>query len=96
VAKPSELAPLSPIEVARCFVDAGIPPGVLNLVVGDPVEVGEELVANPISRKIAFIGSDATVKNIMRRAADHLKRITLELGGHAPVIIFDDLIRSGP
>lgn len=91
VAKPAEEAPLSAIELVRCFADAGIPPGVLHVVTGEPEEVGGEIVASPITRKIAFTGSTEVGKRIMRAAAEHVKKLTLELGGHAPVIVFDDV-----
>jgi len=90
VAKPSSLTPLSVIEFIQCFVDAGIPAGVVNLVTGPGSTVGNELVENPLTRKVAFTGETATGKEIMRRASDGVKRVSLELGGSCPLIVCDD------
>jgi betaine-aldehyde dehydrogenase/succinate-semialdehyde dehydrogenase/glutarate-semialdehyde dehydrogenase len=90
VAKPPSETPLAVSQVMQCFADAGLPPGVLNMVTGPGREVGEELVANPLSRKISVTGSTSTGRRIMELAAQHVKRLTLELGGQAPIIIFRD------
>jgi len=90
VAKPSSLAPVAATEFIMAINDAGLPPGVLNIVHGSGDTVGAELVTNPISRKISFTGETSTGRWIMEAAARHLKRVSLELGGHAPMIVFDD------
>jgi len=90
VIKPSSLTPLSVIEFVNCFMDAEIPQGVINLVTGPGSTVGNELVENPIARKIAFTGETATGKEIMRRASSGVKRLSLELGGNCPLIVCDD------
>ncbi|MCX8207316.1 MAG: NAD-dependent succinate-semialdehyde dehydrogenase [Methanothrix sp.] len=90
VAKPSSLAPVAATEFVMAINDAGLPPGVLNIVHGSGETVGAELVTNPISRKISFTGETSTGRWIMEAAARHLKRVSLELGGHAPMIVFDD------
>ena len=79
VVKPPSEAPLAAGEFLRCFVDAGLPPGVVNIVTGPGRTVGAKLVQNPLSRKIAFTGSTQTVLCIAQKAAKHLKRVTLEL-----------------
>jgi succinate-semialdehyde dehydrogenase/glutarate-semialdehyde dehydrogenase len=90
VAKPASGTPLATAHVVRCFADAGLPPGTLNLVIGSGAEVGDELVSNPISRKITITGSTATGRRVMELAARHIKRLTLELGGQTPLIVLDD------
>lgn len=90
VAKPSSLAPVAATEFVMAINDAGLPPGVLNIVHGSGDTVGAELVTNPISRKISFTGETSTGIWIMEAAARNLKRVSLELGGHAPMIVFDD------
>ena len=91
VVKPAEQTPLSAIAIFELFEKSGIPPGVANLVTTpNPEAVGGELLANPSVRKLSFTGSIEVGKHIMRGASDQLKRITLELGGHAPFIVFED------
>jgi acyl-CoA reductase-like NAD-dependent aldehyde dehydrogenase len=90
VIKPPSEAPLAATLFVRSFVEAGIPPGVVNLVTGPGRTVGAELVTNPISRKIAFTGSTATGLWIAEQAAKQLKAVTLELGGSAPFVVCDD------
>lgn len=90
IVKPPEEAPGSAIEVFRCFVDAGVPNGVLGMVFGVPDTVSRHLIASPIIRKISFTGSVPVGKHLMKLAADGMKRTTMELGGHSPVLIFDD------
>ncbi len=91
VLKPAEQTPLCAVETFKVFEDAGIPPGVVNLVpTSDPVAVGGELVDNPKVRKIAFTGSTEVGKLVAANAARHVKRVSLELGGHAPFIVLDD------
>ncbi|WP_273735348.1 aldehyde dehydrogenase family protein [Mycolicibacterium septicum] len=90
VLKPDEHAPLLPIELAREFEAAGIPPGVLNIVTGDGEPVGAHLSGHPGVRKVAFTGSTAVGKSILRQSADSIRRVTLELGGKGANIILDD------
>jgi succinate-semialdehyde dehydrogenase/glutarate-semialdehyde dehydrogenase len=77
-------------ELVRAFADAGVVPGAVNLVFGVPAQISEYLIAHPIIRKISFTGSTAVGKRLAALAGLHMKRATMELGGHAPVIIFDD------
>jgi len=77
-------------ELVRAFNDAGVVPGAVNLVFGVPAEISEYLIPHPIIRKISFTGSTAVGKRLAALAGLHMKRVTMELGGHAPVIIFDD------
>jgi succinate-semialdehyde dehydrogenase / glutarate-semialdehyde dehydrogenase len=90
ILKPAEEAPGSAIEIVRALVDAGLPPGVAQLVFGVPDEVSRHLLASPIIRKLSFTGSTAVGKHLLALAAATVKRTTMELGGHAPVIVFDD------
>jgi succinate-semialdehyde dehydrogenase/glutarate-semialdehyde dehydrogenase len=91
VLKPAEQTPLCAVEVFRIFEEAGIPAGVVNLLpTADPVAVGGELVENPQVRKITFTGSTEVGKLIASNAAKHVKRVSMELGGHAPFIVLDD------
>ncbi len=90
VCKPASQTPLCLVQVFECLVEAGLPPGVANLVVGPAQEIGDEFLENPICRKITFTGSTEVGKQLMRGCADHVKRVSLELGGHAPFIVFPD------
>ncbi len=90
IIKGPEETPASPAELIRAFVDAGIPPGVVNLVYGDPAEISEYLISHPIIRKISFTGSTPVGKHLAALAGKHMKRATMELGGHAPVIVCAD------
>jgi len=91
VVKPSELTPFSASALALLAERAGMPRGVLNLVVGAKAqEVGEELCSNPTVRKLGFTGSTAVGKQLLRRSAATVKKVSMELGGHAPLIVFDD------
>ena len=87
ILKPAENTPASAQLLVECFVDAGVPAGVLNLVHGDPGPVSEHLIASPVTRKVSFTGSTAVGKHLGALAASHMKRFTPELGGHAPVIV---------
>jgi succinate-semialdehyde dehydrogenase/glutarate-semialdehyde dehydrogenase len=91
ILKASEETPGTAIEMARAFADAGLPAGVLNLVFGIPGEISEHLIAKPEIRKISFTGSIPVGKHLVKLAADTMKRVTMELGGHSPVIVFDDV-----
>lgn len=90
VCKPASQTPLSLIAVFECMIDAGLPAGVANLVMGSASEISEEFMRNPAVRKISFTGSTEVGKQLMRAAADQVKRLSLELGGHAPFIVFPD------
>ncbi len=90
IVKAPEETPASPAELIRAFVDAGVPAGVVNLVYGTPAEISEYLIAHPVIRKISFTGSTPVGKHLASLAGRHMKRATMELGGHAPAIIFDD------
>ena len=90
VLKPSELTPLTSLRLAELALEAGIPDGVFNVVVGDGATAGQRLVDHPDVAKIGFTGSTAVGKHIMRCAADTLKRVTLELGGKSANIVFAD------
>lgn len=90
IIKPAEETPGSCLELARALDDAGLPKGVLNVVFGVPADISRYLIASPIIRKIAFTGSTAVGKHLARLAADVMKPTTMELGGHAPVIVFED------
>ena len=90
ILKPAEESPGSAIEVVRALYDAGLPAGVVQLVFGVPDEVSRHLLASPIIRKLSFTGSTAVGKHLLALAAQTVKRTTMELGGHAPVIVFDD------
>jgi succinate-semialdehyde dehydrogenase/glutarate-semialdehyde dehydrogenase len=91
VIKPDEETPASAVELARALVDAGLPAGVVNVVFGEPARVSEHLIASPIVRKVSFTGSTKVGKHIAALASAGAKRTMLELGGHAPVIVFDDV-----
>ncbi len=90
IVKPPEETPASPAALVRCFVDAGVPAGVVNVVYGVPAEISEYLIPHPLIRKISFTGSTAVGKQLAALAGAHMKRATMELGGHAPTIVFDD------
>ncbi len=90
VCKPATQTPLSLVQMFECMIEAGLPAGVANLVLGPAEEIADEFLENPICRKISFTGSTAVGKQLMRRAADQMKRLSLELGGHAPFIVFPD------
>ena len=88
--KPSGETPSTAIAIGRALQDAGLPDGVLNIVFGDPAEVSSHLIASPIAKKLSFTGSIPVGKQLTRLAADTMKRVTMELGGHAPVLVFKD------
>ncbi len=90
IIKPSEETPGTAVAIARCFQDAGLPPGTLNVVFGVPGEVSSHILASSIPRKVSFTGSIPVGKHLLKLSADTLKRCTMELGGHAPVVVFDD------
>ncbi|MER9232958.1 NAD-dependent succinate-semialdehyde dehydrogenase [Mesorhizobium sp. M0622] len=90
VVKPSEFTPFSALALGVLAERAGIPAGVINIVTGMPADIGAELTANETVRKISFTGSTRVGSLLMRGAADSIKRLSLELGGNAPFIVFDD------
>ncbi len=91
VLKPAEATPLIAIETFKIFEEVGIPAGVVNLVTGlDPKPIGAEFTTNPVVRKLTFTGSTAVGKALAASAAATMKRVSLELGGHAPFLVFDD------
>ncbi|HEY2188467.1 MAG TPA: NAD-dependent succinate-semialdehyde dehydrogenase [Caldimonas sp.] len=90
IVKAPEETPGSPAELIRAFADAGVPAGAVNLVFGDPAEISSYLIPHPVIRKISFTGSTVVGKQLAALAGQLMKRVTMELGGHAPVIVFDD------
>jgi succinate-semialdehyde dehydrogenase/glutarate-semialdehyde dehydrogenase len=90
ILKGPEETPASCAALVRAFVDAGLPDGVLNLVFGVPSEISEYLIPHPVVRKISFTGSTAVGKHLAAMAGANMKRATMELGGHAPAIVFAD------
>ena len=90
IVKGSEETPASCAELVRAFVDAGAPPGSVNLVFGVPAEISAYLVPHPLVRKISFTGSTAVGKQLASLAGQHMKLTTMELGGHAPALVFAD------
>jgi succinate-semialdehyde dehydrogenase/glutarate-semialdehyde dehydrogenase len=90
IIKASEETPAGCFELVKCFADAGLPAGVLNLVFGVPAQISEHLVVSDIVRKISFTGSIPVGKHLAGLAAQGMKRATMELGGHSPVVVFDD------
>ncbi|MFO1150838.1 MAG: NAD-dependent succinate-semialdehyde dehydrogenase [Alsobacter sp.] len=91
ILKPSEEAPWSAYLFAEAARRAGLPDGVLGIVTGDPADISRHLIASPVIRKVSLTGSVPVGKLIMRLCADGLKRLSLELGGHAPVLVFGDV-----
>jgi succinate-semialdehyde dehydrogenase/glutarate-semialdehyde dehydrogenase len=90
VLKPAEATPLSALALAELAERAGIPKGVFNVLTGDPIAIGRELCANPIVRKLSFTGSTEVGRILMQQCAPTIKKLSLELGGNAPFIVFDD------
>jgi len=90
VAKPAESTPLSALALAVLAERAGIPAGVLNVLTGDPRNIGGEMTSNPDVRKVTFTGSTEVGRILMKQSADTIKKLSLELGGNAPFIVFDD------
>lgn len=90
IVKAPEETPASPAELVRAFVDAGVPAGVIGLVFGDPAQISSYLISHPIIKKITFTGSTPVGKQLAALAGQHMKRATMELGGHAPALVFDD------
>lgn len=90
IVKPAEETPLTCLLLAQALADAGLPGGVLNVVYGDAARLSSHLIASPVIRKISFTGSTRVGELLATQAAQHAKPATLELGGHAPVLVFDD------
>src|SRR5579885_1461742 len=90
VCKPASQTPLCLVQLFEYMVEAGLPAGVANLVIGPAQEIADEFLENPVCRKISFTGSTEVGKQLMKGAADQMKRLSLELGGHAPFIVFPD------
>ncbi|MBL8394768.1 MAG: NAD-dependent succinate-semialdehyde dehydrogenase [Candidatus Accumulibacter sp.] len=90
VLKPAEATPLSALALAELAARAGVPKGVFNVLTGDPVAIGGELCANPTVRKLSFTGSTEVGRILMQQCAPTIKKLSLELGGNAPFIVFDD------
>jgi len=90
VVKPAEQTPLSALALAWLALEAGVPPGVLNIVTGDPVAIGGELTSSPRVMKLSFTGSTEIGRLLMKQCAPTIKKMSLELGGNAPFIVFDD------
>ena len=93
VLKPAEQTPLSALAIAALGEEAGLPAGVLSVVTGDAEDapaIGGEMTSNPIVRKLGFTGSTEVGKLLMRQCAAQVKKVSLELGGNAPFIVFDD------
>jgi succinate-semialdehyde dehydrogenase / glutarate-semialdehyde dehydrogenase len=90
VIKPASSTPLTALKLAELCKNVGLPDGLVNVVTGKTSEIGEEIMSNPIVRKVSFTGSTKIGKLLMRQAADNVKKLSLELGGHAPVVVFDD------
>src|SRR3954470_12841860 len=90
IVKAPEETPAAPAALIGAFVDAGVPRGVVGLVFGDPAEISGYLIPHPVIRKVTFTGSTPVGKQLAALAGQHMKRVTMELGGHAPAIVFDD------
>lgn len=90
VIKPAPQTPYSAYALCVLAQEAGVPPGVLSIITGDAVEIGQEMTSNPTVRKLSFTGSTAVGRKLMAQGADQVKKISLELGGNAPFIVFDD------
>jgi succinate-semialdehyde dehydrogenase/glutarate-semialdehyde dehydrogenase len=90
IVKAPEETPASPAELIRAFADAGVPAGVIGLVYGNPAEISNYLIPHPVIRKVTFTGSTPVGKQLAALAGKHMKRATMELGGHAPALVFDD------
>ncbi|BAP44676.1 NAD-dependent aldehyde dehydrogenase [Pseudomonas sp. StFLB209] len=90
IVKAPEETPASPAELIRAFHDAGVPAGVIGLVYGDPAQISGYLIPHPVIRKVTFTGSTPVGKQLAALAGQHMKRATMELGGHAPALVFAD------
>jgi succinate-semialdehyde dehydrogenase/glutarate-semialdehyde dehydrogenase len=91
IVKPAKETPLTAYAIAKCCEDAGIPPGVVNVICGDSAEISAAMLRSDVVRKISFTGSTGVGKELAQLAGASMKKMTMELGGHAPVVIFDDI-----
>ena len=91
IVKPAEETPGTAIAIVRLCEEAGVPKGVVNVVFGVPAHVSEHLIRSPVIRKISFTGSIPVGKHLAKMAAEGMKKVTMELGGHSPVVVFDDV-----
>ena len=91
IVKPDIITPGSVMEIVDICKEAGVPPGVVNLISGDPAKVSSELISSDIVKKISITGSTRVGKLILKQAADKVQRVTMELSGHSPFIVFDDV-----
>lgn len=91
IIRPAEETPGVCVGIIRAFVDAGVPSGVINMLFGEPSMVSERLIASPVTRKVSFTGSVPVGRLLSSLAAQQLKPVTMELGGHSPVVVFDDV-----
>ena len=91
IVKPDVITPGSVMEIVNICKEAGVPPGVVNLLSGDPASIASELISSDIIKKISITGSTRVGKLILKQAADKVQRVTMELSGHAPFIVFDDV-----
>lgn len=90
VVKPSELTPFTALALAKLAQRAGFPPGIFNVITGLPANIGAELTSNPVVRKLSFTGSTRVGALLIRQSAETIKRLSMELGGNAPLIVFED------
>ncbi|MDR7151903.1 succinate-semialdehyde dehydrogenase/glutarate-semialdehyde dehydrogenase [Hydrogenophaga palleronii] len=90
ILKGPEESPSAIVEMARAFHDAGLPPGVFNVVFGHPAEISKHLIESPVVRQVSFTGSVPVGKQLAALAGQHMKRTCMELGGHSPLLVFDD------
>ena len=91
ICKPDIITPGSVMELMNIIRDAGVPPGVVNLLSGDPASISSQLISSDIIKKISITGSTRVGKLILKQAADRVQRVTMELSGHSPFIVFDDV-----
>jgi succinate-semialdehyde dehydrogenase/glutarate-semialdehyde dehydrogenase len=91
IVKPDVITPGSVMEIVNICKEAGVPPGVVNLLSGDPAAISSELIKSDIIKKISITGSTRVGKLILKQAADKVQRVTMELSGHSPFIVFDDV-----
>lgn len=90
ILKAAEETPATACAMVQCYADAGLPPGVLNLVFGDPAQISEHLISSPVIRAVTLTGSVPVGKRLAALSASHMKPVVMELGGHAPVIVCED------
>ena len=91
ICKPDVITPGSVMELMNIINDAGVPPGVVNLLSGDPAKISSQLISSDIVKKVSITGSTRVGKLILKQAAEKVQRVTMELSGHSPFIVFDDV-----